>query len=527
MNSFLQYFLNNLSEISILINNHIQFTIISILIAIMIGVPLGILIYNSKQLNKPIMSLANLIQAVPSLAILGFLVPYLGIGASTAIFMVVLYSLLPILKNTYAGLMSINKDTLEAARGIGMTNTQILTKVQLPLALPVIMAGIRVSSVTAVGLMTIAAYIGANVLGTLVIAGIQTNNVNMILSGAIPACILALVMDFLMGKIEKAVTPISLQLTTANLVPEKIEAVKRSKKITAVSMGVVLVFVIATYIGSVAQPRADIIVGSKDATEGEVIGYLISQLIAEKTDLVVEERMSLGGTSIAFSAIISNEIDIYPDYTGTLYSSVYSQEFVPGMTSNEVYLIVKDLLYSQDKLHGLEYFDFNNEYAIAVTQETAEKYNLKTISDLKPVASLLKIGGVPEFNARNDGLLGIQDVYGLNFGEVLQFSGALMYIAIDANEVDVISAYSTDSMVANYNLVALEDDLNFFPPYNMIPVINQKVFSEYPEVIEILEVLNPLLTNEVMRELNGRVTDYDEHPKTVAINFLKDRGLID
>jgi len=201
------FMMNNYSDILFRLLQHLQITILAISIAILVGVPLGILISYIKPLNKPVLGFANLVQAIPSIAILGFLVPFLGIGEKPAIFMVVLFSLLPIIRNTATGLASVNPETAEAAKGIGMTNLQVLLRIKLPLALPVIMAGIRISVVTSVGLVTIAAFIGAGGLGYLIYSGIRTVNSNLILSGAIPACILALTVDWLGGLIEKFVTP--------------------------------------------------------------------------------------------------------------------------------------------------------------------------------------------------------------------------------------------------------------------------------------------------------------------------------
>jgi osmoprotectant transport system permease protein len=202
MMEFINFVVTRSDQIGNLIVQHIYLSFIAVLIAILIGVPLGIIITRVEKLSKPILGFANLVQAIPSLAILGFLIPFVGIGKKPAIIMVVIYSLLPIIKNTYTGLVNIDKDTIEAAKGIGLTNSQILTKVQLPLAFPVIMAGIRISAVTAVGLMTIAAFVGAGGLGYLVFSGVQTVDNYMILAGAIPACILALLMDFILGKAE-------------------------------------------------------------------------------------------------------------------------------------------------------------------------------------------------------------------------------------------------------------------------------------------------------------------------------------
>ena len=189
---FFNYITSNYQELLNLLIEHIKLTGLSIFIAILIGIPIGILISYKQKLSKPILGIASVIQAIPSMALLGFAIPFLGIGSLPAIVMVILYSLLPIIKNTYTGIKSINEQMLEAATGIGLTPWQVLTKIQIPLALPVIMAGIRISAVSAVGLMTLAAFVGAGGLGYLVYAGIRSVNNAQILAGAIPACVLAL-----------------------------------------------------------------------------------------------------------------------------------------------------------------------------------------------------------------------------------------------------------------------------------------------------------------------------------------------
>ncbi len=205
------FFVNRSDEILKLLFQHLHLTFIAIGFAIVVGIPLGVIIARYTKFAGPVIGIANVIQAVPSLALLGFLIPFLGIGSTPAIVMVLLYSLLPIVKNCFTGLINIDGDLLEAARGMGMTKQQILFRVQIPLAMPVIMAGIRISAVTAVGLMTIAAFIGAGGLGDLVFRGVQSVNNNMIVAGAIPACALALLMDYLIGKLESVAVPKGLK----------------------------------------------------------------------------------------------------------------------------------------------------------------------------------------------------------------------------------------------------------------------------------------------------------------------------
>ena len=190
---------------------HTRLTFEALFIAILVGVPIGILISSNKKVARIVMMVINGVQAVPSLALLGFLIPLIGVSEKTAIALVVLYAILPIVKNTFVGLVNISPDLIEVASGIGMTKKQILFDVQIPMAMPVIMAGLRISAVNSVGLVTIASYAGGKGLGFMVYSGINTIDVNMILSGAIPAAILALAMDFIVGKIEKIMVPIGIQ----------------------------------------------------------------------------------------------------------------------------------------------------------------------------------------------------------------------------------------------------------------------------------------------------------------------------
>jgi len=211
INEYLTFMSDRIDQIFTLTGQHIYLTLIAVAIAILIGVPLGILITRVDSISGLVIGIANAVQAIPSLALLGFLIPFLGIGSTPSIVMIFLYSLLPIIKNTYTGLANVDRAMIEAGRGMGMTDAQLMRMVQLPLALPVIMAGIRISAVTAVGLTTLAALIGAGGLGQLIYRGISMVNNKMIISGAIPAMVLALLVDFILSIMERSVTPKGLK----------------------------------------------------------------------------------------------------------------------------------------------------------------------------------------------------------------------------------------------------------------------------------------------------------------------------
>ncbi|MFI3283455.1 MAG: ABC transporter permease/substrate-binding protein [Erysipelotrichaceae bacterium] len=520
----LEYVTQNYEYIISLFVNHLQLTILSVTLAVLIGVPFGIIISSKKSLQKPIMGIANIIQAIPSLALLGILIPYLGIAAPTAIFMVVLYSLLPILKNTSTSLSNISPDIIESAKGIGMTKRQILFKVKIPLALPIIMAGIRISSVTSVGLMTIAAYIGAGGLGTLVLSGIQTDNAAMILSGAIPACLLALAIDFITGMLEKYLTPIALRLNNDVSEAQVLKSKKRRKQIIIVT-ALALAMAMGAIVYSNYSKDYDITVGSKEAVEGNIMGNIIADIIEAKTDLKVERKMGLGGTMIAYTAIVEGEVDIYPEYSGTAYTAILGKTIEPGFSTDE---------FNQELIDGLaeqgctvsDFFGFNNTYIIATTQEFAQQYGLEKISDLQQYNGEFKLGGSIEFAVRDDGLPGLSRTYDLSFKSTHSFSGTLMYTAIDSNEVDLITAFSTDALLTKYDLVFLEDDQNFFPPYDMFPLVNTETLEKYPEVKDALALLGGLIDDETMQYLNNQAVEFGKSPAVIAREFLIEEGLV-
>lgn len=519
--SLIQYIIENQSQILSLLIEHIKLTVISVGMAILIGVPLGILISYVSKVSKPILSLANVIQAIPSMALLGFMIPFLGIGTLPAIVAVILYSLLPIIKNTYTGIENITPQTLEAAKGIGLTPFQILTKVQIPLALPVIMAGVRIASVTAVGLMTMAAFIGAGGLGYLVFSGIRTLNNNQILAGAIPACLLALFVDFLIGIVESLVMPISMK--KGNVRDKKKKRV-RQKGILVTAAIVLLVVFITTSVGNASMGERTITVASKDYTEQAILGNLVADIIENRTDITVNRKFDLGGTQVCFGALQSGEVDIYVEYAGTAYTDTL--KYPPINDMEEVYNTVKSDFKELYDIEVLKQMNFNNTYVLAVSEEVAKKYNLETISDLAKVANNMKSATTFEFSNREDGLVGLQKEYNFKVGKNLTLDSSPRYTALINGDVDIIDAFATDGLLKKFNLKTLIDDKEFFPPYYPMPIMRSETLNKFPEIEPILEELGSVLTNEVMSELNYRVDELQESPEEVARDFLISNGLI-
>jgi len=515
---FLDYVIQNKDQIFSLMLEHIRLTMASVGLSLLIGVPLGILICYIKKLSKPIIGISNVIQAIPSMALLGFAIPFLGIGVVPAVITVLLYSLLPIIKNTYTGIDNIDREMIESAVGIGLTKFQILMKVQIPLALPVIMAGVRISAVTAVGLMTIAAFIGAGGLGLLVFSGIRTVNNYQILAGAIPACLLALLVDYLAGLVERLVTPVSLQ-PIKNISLENGRKTRRNQKIILASFALLIVGLF-TYTGISGSRQGDrtIVIGGKDFTEQSIVSHLVADVIEAETDIRVERQLELGGTQVCFSALKAGEIDLYIEYSGTAYGDTLKYPVSNDM--EEVYNTVKKDFYEQFDIDVLKQMGFNNTYTLAVKQETAEEYGLITISDLAKVSSKLKFGSTLEFLSRSDGFPGLAALYHVNFLSTIGIDGSPRYVALSKSEIDVVDAFATDGLIKKFNLVVLEDDRQYFPPYYAMPIIRHEINEAYPEVALLLEKLGDLLTDEVMMELNYKVDELQMNPKDVAAQFM-------
>jgi glycine betaine/choline ABC-type transport system substrate-binding protein/ABC-type proline/glycine betaine transport system permease subunit len=523
INSFVSFVVSRQEQLIDLILEHVQLTVFAVFLAILIGVPLGILITRVKKASAPILGVANLIQAVPSLALLGFLIPVLGIGSKPAVLMVFLYSLLPIIKNTYTGLININPDTIEAAKGMGMTNGQILRMVQFPLALPIMMAGIRISAVTAVGLMTIAAFVGAGGLGYMVFSGVQTVNNNMILAGAIPACALALLMDFIVGKIEKGVTPPGIRKADGTIKTSKIKKLKLKPVQKLAAAGFALIIIISSAL-AYGKKSDTIVIGSKNFNEQLIVGNMLAILIEENTDLKVEKKLNLGGTSIAFNALKAGELDMYVEYTGTGLVNIMNQQSVSD--PDEAYNIVSDYFNKNYGITWLKPLGFNNTYTLAIRQDTAEKYNLETFSDLAKISDQLILGSTIEFTNREDGYVGLKRSYNMNFKDVSAVDGGLRYTSLNNNKTDVIDAFATDGLLKAFNLNVLKDDKNFFPPYYAAPIISSETLKEHPELEALLNKLEGKIDDEKMRALNYKVDKLDVPPEKVAEDYLREIGLI-
>ncbi len=268
-----------------------------------------------------------------------------------------------------------------------------------------------------------------------------------------------------------------------------------------------------------------IVVTSKNFNESIILGHMLASLIENNTDINVERKMNLGGTKVALEALNSGGADMYVDYTGTGYVNIMKQS---GETDpDKIYDLVSDYYQTEFKITWLEPLGFNNTYAMAIRKDTAEKYNLKTCSDLAEVSGELILGSTFEFAERPDGYLGLQEVYGMNFKDIKSVDGGLRYQALANGNSDVIDAFSTEGLLKAFELVVLEDDKNFFPPYYAVPIVRTETLEKYPQLKDLINKLGGMIDEDTMIELNYKVDKLEEDPRDVAENFLKEKGLIE
>ena len=521
MNSFISFCIERKAQILDLLLQHIQLTMFSILLSVLIALPLSILIVRYRKLSVPVIGFTNIVQSIPSLALLGFLIPVVGIGSKPAIIMVVLYSLLPIVKNSFAGLTNISPALIEAADGMGLTQTQILLKVRFPLAMPFIMSGIRISAVTAIGLMTIAAFIGAGGLGYLVYSGVSTVNNNMILAGAIPACFLAIFLDFILGKVEDIVVPIGIRSTKSR--KKKSNTFFSSKKFKLSALALVLVLIVGSTVATFVKAKNTVVIGSKNFNEQLILGNMVASLIENKTNIKVERKLNLGGDFVVFNAIKSKDIDIYVEYTGTGLVNILKKPSTGDST--KAYNVVKENFSKDYGIDLMKPLGFNNAYVLAVNKDFAKKNNINNVSDLVKTAPTLNAGFTMEFANRPDGYPGLQKTYNLNFKTVKGIDGGLRYTALKNNETQVLDANSTDGLLKKFDFKLLKDDKNFFPPYNPVPVIRAETLKKYPQLKGVLESLAGKVTDDDMQTMNYKA-DMGGDPQKIAEDFLRSKKLI-
>ncbi|AWX95127.1 ABC transporter permease/substrate-binding protein [Streptococcus suis] len=502
MNLF-ETFIERKDEWGIALFEHLRISLLALIIAIAIAVPLGLILSSKKRLTEWSLQITGIFQTIPSLALLGLFIPFMGIGTLPAVVALVIYAIFPILQGTLTGLGEIDPSLEEAATAFGMNKWEKLKKFKLALAMPILMSGIRTASIMIIGTATLAALVGAGGLGSFILLGIDRNDSALILIGAVSSAVLAVLFGY------------GIRL----LQDKKPKTILLALLVTLFTVG-------ASYVPMLNFSTKQLVIAGKLGAEPEILINMYKLLIEDRTDIKVEIKPNFGKTSFLYEALKSGSIDIYPEYTGTITSTLLKNSSMDLSTnSDEVYTYAKEAILEQDGLFYLAPMAFQNTYALAVTEDYAQKNGIEKISDLAKVQQTAVAGFSLEFNDREDGNIGLKNLYNLQLN-VKTMEPALRYEAIKSGNVQIIEAYSTDSKVVTYKLKILEDDKRLFPPYQAAPLLSKETLEKYPELEQALGVLAGNISTEEMTRMNYAVDVEGKSAEQVAREYLEQEGLL-
>jgi len=486
---------------------HVALSASALSLGLIIGLPLAVAAARAPRLRWVSLTLASLVQTIPSLALLALFYPLLlaisaalaplhvklpALGFLPSLLALTLYSILPILRNTVAGLRGLDPAVVEAADGIGMTWAQKLARVEAPLAAPVAMAGVRTAAVWTIGAATLSTPVGQTSLGDYIFSGLQTENWVFVLFGCAASAVLAIAVDQLLGVVE------------VGLERRDVRRVIIGAATLAIGAAAALMPLLA---GAGAKDRY--VVGAKNFSEQFILAELISGRL-RSAGARVETKEGLG-SAVAFRALQSNDLDVYVDYSGTLWANVLHRKDIPPRAA-----LLAELTRQLKTRYGvtvLGSLGFENAYALAMKADQARSLGVKSLDDLSGRAGQLTLGADLEFLSRPE-WAGLQKAYGLQFKSQRSFNPTFMYRAIEGGEADVISAFSSDGRIAADHLVTLSDPKGAIPAYDAVVLISPKRAADR----RLISALTPLLGAipvERMRDANLTV-DRDADKKTPA-----------
>ena len=494
---------------------HLVLVASSVALALLIALPLGLAIQAHPRWRRLVLGLANAVQTIPSLAIFGLLltVPLLGgIGSTPAVVALTLYALLPLLRGLLTGLQQVPPGLKQAGQALGLSGGQVLRYVELPLALPSLMAGLRVAAVISVGVATIGAAIGAGGLGVFIFRGIATVNNTLLLAGALPAAAIALAADACLGALET-------HLTRGSRQPRPRPWLRRRWALAAALLGsALLAIALGWHQLAPPGPAGSVVIGAKGFTEQQLLGELLAQEIEEHTSLQVRREFSLGSTFLCHEAVRQGRVDGYVEYTGTAWSAILKQPSGPGASDRASLWNRARRLYAER--YGLRMFPslgFENTFAILIRRAQGQQLGLRTISQAVLPARRWRAAFGYEFLNRGDGYPGLASRYGLRFAAPpTAMDLGLTYRALADGRVDLIAGDSTSGLIPALKLQVLLDDRHYFPAYDAVPVFNAASLERHPELVPVLENLAGRISAVTMQQLNAAVDLEHQSPELVV-----------
>ena len=494
-----------------LICEHLFIVLAASILSIAIGLPLGIWAYVSKTARPAILRAVDLLQTIPSLALLGIIMVFLDPGKLTVIIGITLYSLLPIVRNTCLGLQEVDPGVKEAARGMGMSKPYRVLMVEFPLAFPTVFTGIRIAVVNAIGTAVFAAFVGGGGLGGVITQAIRISDMKLILAATGVLMVIAVVLDLLMGWFETQMH----------------KDRGGSRKMWIPVAAILLAFCLLLPYGRGSS--GDLMLYDGDYSETQLMHHMVKMLVEDQTDLTVtiQDQMSQVNNFNALNGD-SHTCDLMISYDGTLLTTFFHQDVTDVPEGMSIYDYVNQAAQEEYGMRLLEKLGFDNTYAIAVPQAVADQYGLEAISDLVPVADQLTFGAEQGFFTLEGSMKygPFTEFYGLNFRNPVSVDLGLKYAAVENGSFDVTVVYATDGLNRKAGLKILEDDKSFFPDYNGAFLVREDVLEKYPELEGILNQLAGEIPTEQMAELTYQVDVLGRTVDDVAREFLVSQGLL-
>ncbi|OYU15407.1 MAG: ABC transporter permease [Alphaproteobacteria bacterium PA4] len=485
---------------------HLGVSAAALALAIVVAAPLVLLMVGRPRLRGGVLAVAAVIQTVPALALLALFYPLLlavgqltqrlagfgvpALGLLPSLLALALYALLPLLRGGADGLASVPPETLDAADGMGMTRRQRLLQVELPLAAPIVMGGLRVAAVWTIGAATLATTVGQKSLGDLIFAGLQIEDWALVMTGCLASAALAIITDMALWRAETGLG-------------ER----RWGKALLGLAMLVALVAGVVGWYTATRPPAAagrPIVVGAKSFAEQ----YILAELIADRLraqGLSVTIRSGLG-SAVAFRALAAGDIDVYVDYSGTLWDNALDRQ-TPAPRAVMLATLRREL----PRRHGVRVaasLGFENAYALAMPRAEAERLGIVSLADLAVRAPNLRLATDTEFQSRAE-WAALQAGYGLRFRRMTAYTPTLMVRALTGGDADVITAFSSDGRIAADDLQLLTDPRGALPAYDALLLVGPR----RPDLAQRLAGLDGRIKVEAMREANWQV-DRDRDKRT-------------
>lgn len=444
----------------------------------------------------------------------GLLIPLVGIGLKNALIVLVLYGLLPMVRDTYSGLKEVPRPYVEVAQALGSTPYELFRRVYFPLAMPSILSGMRITTVMVIALASLAALIGAGGLGQAIFRGLNTMNTPLIVTGSLGVSIFAILGDRFVGVFER-------NSRLQRWVSGNASAGQRRSLLINLSALALLIVGAILYINPFAgHGSKTITVASKPTAEQFILGEILAQSIEDNTDLTVVRQLGIGGgTNNIHPAMMAGNIDLYVEYTSTAAMGVLKKDV--EQTRRMTFEQLKDAYLDQFGIKWMGLLGFDNKYSLAIKASEAEARGIRTFSDLAGQSADFVLGAEFDFFEREDAYEGLIKAYPFHFKSVEEMDINLRYKAIMDGKTNAVDAFTTDAQVEALGLLVLEDDRSFFPEYKAGIVIRQAVLDQYPELEDILGHLEGKITTDMMREMNYKVEILNQKPQDVAREFIE------